>query len=284
MLHALQQTTRHTHTHARARTHTRTLSWSRRAAQVLRCIGARMSAELPLLQGLDEDGVGLLATMLRRAAFPEGDVIYTRGEPAAEAYFVTPGAVRIAYGGTAASTATLCRAASVAGARHAHAGGIGGSFRSRFAAAGGGGPAGTAEREVRRGEAFGEAALFPDLLGGVRPETAVALSWVDAYALPAAAAAALRERRPDLLALLRPLCELRAVEVLCRDPDAAAGGGGGGGVDGGEAMPCMLTAMAAQLQTGLLRMREAQVREWGREGGRVREEGRGRGAWEREKW
>jgi hypothetical protein len=28
--------------------------------------------------------VGLLATMLHRASFPEGDVIYTRGEPAAE--------------------------------------------------------------------------------------------------------------------------------------------------------------------------------------------------------
>ena len=87
------------------------------------------------------------------------------------------------------------------------------------------------------------------------------------YALPAEAAETLRARHPEFLALLRPLCELRAVECRCRDPNPAPIEGGDGGEDGAAeaaaaeaaAASCALGVAAAQLQTGLLRLREEQV-------------------------
>ena len=48
-----------------------------------------------------------IATLFRRAAFPEGGVIYIRGEPAVEAYFVVSGAVRLRYGTAAAVSAAM---------------------------------------------------------------------------------------------------------------------------------------------------------------------------------
>jgi hypothetical protein len=48
-------------------------------------------------------------------------------------------------------------------------------------------PAMDGAKAIEAGGNFGEFALFPDLLPPVRPETAVADSWVVSYTLPAAA-------------------------------------------------------------------------------------------------
>ena len=84
------------------------------------------------------------------------------------------------------------------------------------------------------------------------------------YALPAEAEVTLRARHPELLELLRPLCELRVIESRCRDPDNGdehTVGRPPSDCNTGRptAASCGLGVAAAKLQTALLRLREVQV-------------------------
>jgi voltage-gated potassium channel Kch len=112
-------------------------------AALLRGIGNSWRRAVPLLQGFDDECAGEVLAALQPACFEAGDVIYRRGEPAAEMYFVTEGAVELSVGASGPE-----------------------------AALGTAGAAAAAQR-AGRGEAFGELGLFPELCGGVRAETAV---------------------------------------------------------------------------------------------------------------
>ena len=105
------------------------LSPALRAALLVE-IGARRRKSLPLFQAFDDECVGFLLTRLRTVSFEQGDVIYSRGERALHMYLILDGEVELSSRGKAAEA----------------------------------GP-----RAVRRGECFGELALFPGELAEVRP-------------------------------------------------------------------------------------------------------------------
>jgi hypothetical protein len=66
--------------------------------------------------------------------------------------------------------------------------------------------------EARAGDIFGELALFPDLSGPTRLNSAVGLASSGLlYALPMEAVVGLAERYPELVARMRALCVLEAI-------------------------------------------------------------------------
>ena len=72
-------------------------------------------------------------------------------------------------------------------------------------------------REAQVGDTFGGLALFPDLAGPTRLDSAVGLAPGGLlYALPAEAAAGLTELYPELMARLRALCALEAIDSRAR--------------------------------------------------------------------
>jgi hypothetical protein len=116
-------------------------------------------------------------------------------------------------------------------------------------------------REARVGDTFGGLALFPDLAGPARLDSAVGLAPGGLlYALPTAAAAVLAERYPELVARLRALCALEAIDSRAR------GGADGATIDPDSEMarrrsglragahPCRIHTRIAQLKVQCVRM------------------------------
>ena len=192
-------------------------------------VGAKAKAQLPILQGFDDESVGYVFTRLRRVDFMAGDVIYQRGDRADEAYLVSSGSVALHLDGKVRSK----------------------SISEDLSNA-------TDRRAIRLldhasdGSMFGELGLFPDISLPVRSETAVAKTNVAAYALSAAEMPSLAELYPNVVATLREYCELKAAEARAMgraytEADKTMTRSGG---------PCRVKTAITQMQRHLLVLKE----------------------------
>jgi CRP-like cAMP-binding protein len=208
--------------------------------EVLAEIGAKYRAQVAVLQGFDDECIGRIFTQLRRIDFMPDEAVYHRGDRAAEMYFVASGSVSLRFDGRARLRAQ--------------------SREAWQPAATGGAPRGARPAKVvEAGGTFGELALFPDLLPPVRPETAVADSWVVTYMLPAAAVPELEALYPQVVGRLREYCRLKLADWRARGHSlqghslqAAAGLQAAGG----RGHTCRLRTMIAQMQRDLLLVKE----------------------------
>ena len=204
---------------------------------VLAEIGEREKKRVPMFQGFDDECIGHIFTLLCRVDFIAGDVIYRHGDPAAEMFLVTGGTASIHYD-----------------RRHLRRGSEQNLRRASQAPA-----KGTRAKQIEVGGAFGELALFPDLVPPVRAETAVADSWVVAYTLPAAAMPSLEARYPNVVSRLREYCELKLADGRARGHSFVMMDKsfmmGRGSLDS-MLQPCKLNAMIVQMQRDLLLVKE----------------------------
>ena len=187
-------------------------------------IGQKANVQLPLFQGLEDECIGYMFTLLRRADFINGDAIYQKGDSAEDMYFVTSGSVSM------------------------HIDGVRRSFTKESVARSG------RARLIEAGGSFGELSLFPDLLPPVRHETAVANSWVVAYMLSSRDMPALQAAYPHVVAMLREFCQLKIADGRARGHLSASRRSSiriGGAVKQGK-----LKTMIAQMQRDLLKIKE----------------------------
>ena len=199
--------------------------------ELLKSVGRKLVAELPVFGGFGEVCAGWLATRLRRTAFNGGEEIYEHGAEAAEMYIVVAGAVKI-FAARAPQRRASRESASLDG---------------RAA------PTATAGE----GDTFGELGLFPDVYGAVRTDRAVADSWGWGYALSAADMPELEARYPAVAERLRELCTLKGLQ---RSMETCAVAGGGSETARRESgVPCQIQMRCERLKAELLHRREAEL-------------------------
>ncbi len=137
------------------------------------------------LQGFDDQCLGFIASRLSQAAFMSGEVIFERGERGDEMFLIAEGTV-VLYAGQQ-PMATIARSDSALSAMELpkDGGGQGGPSEAALTKSGAVDLA-AGERIAGKGDVIGEGALFPEELGPLRLESAMALSFVSAFVLTAA--------------------------------------------------------------------------------------------------
>ena len=202
-------------------------------------IGAKAKAQLPILEGLDDEPVGYIFTRLSRVDFLDGDLIYKRGERASVMYFIVNGTVSLHLGGKVHSSSLVSAE-----------GDLPKDLRRP-----------DATRLVEDGGVFGELALFPEVASPIRSDTAVAKSLLVTYVLSAAEIPALTEQYPHVASRLREYCALRAAEDRalghsCSLSDTVAPWASQAG---GMARVCKLKSSITQMQRKLLVIKEDKL-------------------------
>ena len=211
-------------------------------SQVLRSIGGTVVLELPIFAGFEAECVGFLASRLQKMVFTEGEVIYREGSDAAEMLIVVEGQVELqAERGRGHAGRHSWQRMSVAEAAMLDdpASGLG------------------AVQEVGDGDTLGELALFPDLYGRTRLETAVARTWGKAYTPAAEDLPEIEAQYPDVVAKLRELCELKFLQLRVLDDRFRSGRPGLDGTLTGE--PCRIQMRSERLKADLLHRRAAEL-------------------------
>jgi CRP-like cAMP-binding protein len=209
-------------------------------SQVMRSIGATAVLELPIFAGFEAECVGFLASRLRKMVFTEGEVIYREGSDAAEMLIIVEGRVELqAERGRGHAGRRSCQRMSAAEAAMLDdpASGLG------------------AVQEVGDGDTLGELALFPDLYGRTRLETAVARTWGRAYTLAAEDLPEIKAQYPDVVAKLGELCELKFLQLRVLDDRFGSGRPG----PEGTGQPCRIQMRSERLKADLLHRREAEL-------------------------
>ena len=148
------------------------------------------------MQGFDDECLGCVASHLRKASFAGGETVYQRGEHGDEMFLIVDGSVVLHAaprpGGPGPSGREGWTQTSQPPAQQLPEGSSkgGGTMVATVESAAG-------ERIAGKGDVFGEGGLFPEL-GLWRRESAMALSWVSAYVMNAAALLEIAREYPEV--------------------------------------------------------------------------------------
>ena len=163
---------------------------------VLREIGANSREYFKMLQGFDDECIGLVVTRLRPVRFNENESIYLRGDPADEMFLLCEGEVELYLDNPDPVKASIGNSEAVDSSE--------------------------AYDVMKEGDVFGESGLFPGAGPAVREDAAAARTMVVAFSLRRESMRELEDQCPKLLERLRTLCSLRMEERRLRRSQIAS--------------------------------------------------------------